>query len=95
MEPRRLFESMLPMNYLENVVCQATSKNLEQIQERPLSFDEFMLYIGYWLSMTLISVDRRQDYWKTSSDFLSPAQLRTIWQNQGAISTDYAMSSAN
>ena len=73
MEPRRLFESMLPMNYLENVVCQATSKNLEQIQEPPLSFEEFMLYIGYWLSMTLISVDRRQDYWKTSSDFLSPA----------------------
>lgn len=71
--PKDFFEAMLPLQYFESIVRKLTSAQLEVSCVESLLFDEFQAYLAYWFAMSLITVEQRQDFWKQSNDFLSPA----------------------
>lgn len=58
-----LFDLLFPKAHVENVILKQTNKELKL---GPLSYGEFLRWIGLWLLMSTIQGPERHDFWKTN-----------------------------
>jgi hypothetical protein len=69
---KHIFLSMLPVAYLQTTVVPHTSARLQRSGDDALAFDEFLIYIAYWILLTLESFDARTECWSRLTDELTP-----------------------
>ena len=59
------FLRFLPRQYVQDVLIPETNKSLEDT-DMPLTFGEFLRWLGLWLLMSTVSGIPREDFWATS-----------------------------
>lgn len=70
----QLFELFFPMEFVKTVIIIETNK---QLQGKPLTYGEFLVFIGLWLMMSTIQGFHRRDFWsKKEIDLYDGAPYR-------------------
>ncbi|KAG7356336.1 transposase IS4 [Nitzschia inconspicua] len=59
----KIFESFFFQSFIKNVIIPATNQTMPG--NRPLTYGEFLVFIGLWLLMATIVGPERRDYWST------------------------------
>ena len=59
----QLFQIFFPMDFVCNVIIEETNKSLN----KPISFGEFLVWIGLWIMMSTIQGFQRRSYWSTDT----------------------------
>jgi hypothetical protein len=67
-----LFIHFLPRNYTDNSMLPSMNAVLLSRDQPILTIDEFALWLGYWIAMSLHTVNNRRQFWSQKRNFLSP-----------------------